>query len=80
MGIPLSNLVHIVPHRFELPPDHKPGMRVPKGGSCCANCKYYEGKKRCGNEYFQQWRGTDAIPAPPEEYCSDWFEPAKKDK
>ena len=23
-----------------LPPSHRAGLRVPKGGSCCANCEY----------------------------------------
>lgn len=61
----------------EYPPDHKAGMRVPKGGSSCASCEYYKGKMICGNEYFIRWNGSAKIPAPaPDEYCSDWFEEA----
>lgn len=56
------------------PPDHKPGMKVPKGGSNCVSCEYYEGNNLCGNEYFKKWMGSNKIPAPPEEYCSDWYE------
>lgn len=65
----------------QFPPDHKPGMRVPKGGSSCASCEYYKGNLTCGNEYFIKWRGSNHIPAPsPDEYCSDWWEPAQKAK
>jgi len=60
------------------PPDHKPGMKVTKGGSCCKNCEYVNGNK-CTNEYFKRWHGSDVIPAPTDEYCSDWWEP-KDDK
>lgn len=63
----------------EFPADHQPGMRVPKGGSSCASCEYYKGNMTCGNEYFIKWRGSNHIPAPaPDEYCSDWYEPAEK--
>lgn len=64
--------------KIEYPPDHEPGMRVPKGGSNCAKCEYYEGSNHCGNEYFQKWRGSNVIPAPVDSYCSDWFEPKEK--
>lgn len=63
---------------FELPPDHKPGVVVPKGGSCCANCKYgniLNGEGHCSNQYFIKWNGGSKLPAPPDEYCSDWWEP-----
>jgi len=55
------------------PPNHKAGMKVPKGGSCCANCEYVNGNK-CTNEYFIKWHGSDIIPAPIDSYCSDWWE------
>lgn len=60
--------------KFELPANHHPGMKVPKGGSCCANCKYWDGKK-CENKYYNQWAQTSHIPFNPLEYCSDWWEP-----
>lgn len=60
--------------KAEYPADHKPGMRVPKGGSDCSKCRYFKAPQTCRNEYFQKWRGSDRIPAPPDEYCSDWFE------
>lgn len=63
----------------EFPADHKPGMRVPKGGSSCASCEYYKGNMTCGNEYFIKWNGSPNIPAPkPDEYCSDWYDPAPR--
>lgn len=66
--------------QFELPKDHKPAMRVPRGGSSCASCEYL-GKDgaSCMNEYFQKWHGSSKLPAPANEYCSDWYEPKRKD-
>ena len=67
---------------YELPKDHKAGMKVPKGGSCCANCEYWVVKPKsdqyhCANKYYQKWAGTDSIPYAPDEYCTDWWEPRK---
>lgn len=61
------------------PPGHKPGMRVPRGGSNCAKCEYLKdaGRRICGNSYFIKWNGSNVIPMDPNIYCSDWFE-AKK--
>lgn len=60
----------------EYPADHQPGMQVPKGGSSCSSCEYLQPDgKTCGNEYFQKWNGSNVIPAPPDQYCSDWWEP-----
>lgn len=66
------------------PADHLAGMRVPKGGSDCAKCEYLkDAKKRiCRNEYFIAWEGPNKpagsakIPAPIDEYCSDFYEVA----
>jgi len=60
------------------PPDHEPGMRVPLGGSSCKTCEYYKGNNKCGNKYFIKWMGSDNIPAPADQYCSDWYEWDKK--
>lgn len=63
---------------FQLPAGHQPGMTVPKGGSCCANCKYSEVRADgpyCTNTYFVEWHGEAKLPAPADEYCSDWWEP-----
>lgn len=70
--------------KFELPKTHKAAMRVPKGGSCCLNCAFlrvghinYE----CSNKYWIQWNGGNAeLPLPPDEYCSDWYEPVTTNK
>lgn len=61
----------------EYPKDHKPGMRVPRGGSMCANCEYLDRKtmKDCTNEYFIRWNGSNIIPGRVDEYCSDFYEP-----
>jgi len=57
------------------PPDHKPGMKVAKGGSCCANCKFWDGKD-CENSYYRVWNnGNGKIPTDPTTYCSDWWTP-----
>lgn len=60
------------------PADHrdKVGMRVPKGGSSCAKCEYL-GKDgaSCTNKYWIKWNNGNAkLPAPADEYCSDYFE------
>lgn len=62
----------------EYPSDHKPGMKVTKGGSCCANCFFWDGKD-CENEYYRKWNnGNSEIPVnDPETYCSDWWMPQK---
>jgi predicted ABC-type ATPase len=60
------------------PSDHKAAMRVPKGGSSCASCEYLVGKDECSNKHFQKWNGSNKLPAPADEYCSDWYEPKKK--
>lgn len=66
--------------KISYPPDHKPGMAVPKGGSSCATCEYYRGRMRCGNQFFIAWRGSDKIPAKSaDEYCSDWYEQVKNE-
>lgn len=62
---------------FTLPKGHKPGLRVPLGGSSCESCEYFKGGRICGNQYFIQWNGSSTIPAEPDEYCSDWWEPKK---
>jgi broad specificity phosphatase PhoE len=65
----------------QYPPDHKPGMKVPKGGSNCAKCEYLKDadKKLCGNEYFIKWNGSELIPGEIDAYCSDYFESKKKE-
>lgn len=64
-----------VPAASVLPPNHELGMQVPKGGSCCANCKYLSGPQTCGNQGFITWNGSEQLPAPPDQYCCDLYEP-----
>jgi hypothetical protein len=67
----------VVTHKGEVgyAADHKPGMRVPKGGSNCAKCEYLgKDRKTCSNKYFIRWNGSNVIPGKIDEYCSDWFE------
>lgn len=57
------------------PPNHKPGMIVPRHGSCCANCKHWDGED-CESEYYRKWNnGSGEIPTSPDSFCSDWWEP-----
>lgn len=67
------------PGKAVYPSNHKAGMKVTKGGSMCANCKYYyvsDGPK-CDNAHWNKWSQTTLIPAPADEYCCDWWEPNK---
>ncbi len=66
-----------VPAASVLPPDHELGMRVPKGGSMCANCEYLVGPQECGNQGFIAWNGSGQLPAPADEYCCDLYEPGQ---
>lgn len=76
-----ADYVHSLASKPTYPEDHKAGMRVPKGGSSCQSCEYLAGDgKECSNEYFQKWNGSNKLPAPADEYCSDWYEPEKEIK
>lgn len=59
------------------PEDHKPGMKVPKGGSSCSSCEYLKDGE-CINKHFIEWNGSGKLPAMPDEYCSDWYEEKNK--
>ena len=65
--------------RFHLPINHRPAMRVPQGGAMCANCIHYIPHSgmhgQCGQPDFARYYGTTFIPDPPDEFCSDWYEP-----
>lgn len=62
---------------FTYPKNHKLGMRVPKGGSMCDNCKFLgEDHKTCMNKEWIKWNnGDNKLPAPSDQYCSDLWEP-----
>lgn len=55
-------------------------MPVPKGGSMCANCRFYVAHGgphgQCGEPNFARYYDTTLIPCPPDQFCSDWYEPA----
>jgi len=59
----------------EYPADYKPGIRVTKGGSMCANCEYHEADGNlCNNKYWLKWHDNNPeIPYPGDEYCCDWW-------
>jgi hypothetical protein len=66
--------------KYKLPKNHQPAMQVPHGGSCCANCRFFEndeehGEWKCSNKMYQEWSGNVVLPFNPTEYCSDWWEP-----
>ncbi len=62
-----------------LPKGHQPGMRVPKGGSMCANCKFLaKDRKNCMESNFIKWNKGSLIPGPVDEYCSDFYIPRDK--
>jgi hypothetical protein len=67
------------PERYYLPLSHEPAMRVPRGGSMCANCSEYvpRGGKfgSCVAPEFFEYYGTRLIPVPANEFCSDWYAP-----
>jgi hypothetical protein len=54
-----------------LPPDHQLGMKVPKGGSMCKNCKFLASPTTCGNKGWIEWHGNEKLPEPSDEYCCD---------
>lgn len=62
---------------LKLPVSHIGGIRVPKGGSSCNNCRFVSADgTQCSNLYFVEWNGGNPIlPYPADEYCSDWYEP-----
>ncbi len=57
-----------------LPANHQLGMRVPHGGSMCANCRVLCSATTCGNKGFIAWNGGATLPAPADEYCCDLYE------
>jgi len=63
-----------------LPANHQLGMKVPKGGSMCANCKYLASSTTCGNQGFVKWHGKPELPEPANEYCCDLYEHGKTEK
>jgi len=75
----------LTPGKATYPPNHQAAMRVPKGGSMCKNCKFLKDAENriCGEPNFIAWEGegkpagSDRIPLPIDEYCSDWYGPSQ---
>lgn len=65
---------------FILPRDHVPAIRVPQGGSSCANCAWAQVRPdgpHCVEPRFALWNKGTRLPVDdPSTYCSDWYEPA----
>ena len=73
--------------KITFPADHQAGMRVPKGGSMCKNCKFLKDAENriCDEPNFIAWdggdgkpEGSDKIPYAIDSYCSDWWKPSEK--
>jgi hypothetical protein len=63
----------------ELPRGHSPGLRVPRGGSSCASCRYGDARTNtCREPNFIRWNGGPDLPADAREYCSDWWTPRRR--
>src|SRR6516225_9664014 len=81
-----SRLLTVEHMKITFPANHQAGMRVPKGGSSCQNCKFLKDEEAgtCGEENFIAWgndekpEGSDKIPHPLDSYCSDWYQPREK--
>lgn len=56
------------------PDNHLAAMRVPKGGSSCLTCKHLGAGNTCTSIYFIRYNGSNKLPFPADEYCSDWYE------
>ena len=64
-----------------------PFLHSPVGFGCSV-CKFYykeEGKHKCGNSYYQAYRGTNELVddegnqiKDPTKWCSNWFLPKEK--
>jgi hypothetical protein len=71
----LDNLIEFNHPRPTYPQDHEAAMRVPKGGSSCTSCRWLgEDRETCCNEHFIRWNGSNRLPYPCDEFCSDWYE------
>jgi hypothetical protein len=57
----------------DYPENHKVGMKVPRGGSDCAKCKFVDGQN-CTQKDFIQWNGSKVIPGDIDAYCCDLYE------
>ncbi|HEX9641823.1 MAG TPA: hypothetical protein VGB13_10985 [Candidatus Krumholzibacteria bacterium] len=58
------------------PADHVPAIRVPRGGSSCANCMFVDAARHeCKEPHYIEWNGGPKLPPLPlDEICSDWYD------
>jgi hypothetical protein len=57
------------------PANHQPILRVPRGGSMCLNCRFLgDDERTCTNRYYIEFHGTDRLPYPADQMCSDWWQ------
>lgn len=70
----LDDLIEFSHRRPTYERNHIPAVRVPVGGSSCASCRFLgDDRQTCGNEHFIHWHGSNRLPFPCDEYCSDWW-------
>lgn len=63
------------------PGSHEVGVKVPKGGSSCANCRHLKPGIRCDEKTYVQWNGSDKIPTKAaDEYCCDLWQGGEREK
>lgn len=76
LNVLLDDLIELKEKEPRYPRDHEPAMRVPKGGSSCANCRFLgKNRRTCRNRYYIEYHGSNCLPHPCDEFCSDWWEP-----
>lgn len=74
----LSTYTEILPGVY-LSKGHSPGMRVSRGGSSCATCRFGDvNTNTCSEPNFIRWNGSRKLPAPADSYCSDWWQPRRR--
>jgi len=60
------------------PPGHEIIIRVPKGGSSCASCKFLgDDEKTCKSKYYIKSHGSNRLleGVPADSQCSDFYSP-----
>ena len=76
--MPLESSARIAKPKATYPSNHRPAMQVPKGGSSCATCRHVSRDlKHCASPFYVKWHGNPLLDYPADQFCSDWYEPAK---
>jgi hypothetical protein len=75
----LDGLIELKEKEPTYPSYHEAAMRVPKGGSSCSNCRWLgKNRRTCRNRHYTAWHGSNCLPHPADEFCSDWWEPCEE--